>query len=129
MFAGWQPSAPDGPEPDLGTVAPRGPETHVTVEPGVSSGISLAWTRPPDLRPDTVANRRQDLIEGLGLAVLNRRLSELSRIDDAPFLSAGASDSTLVRSVGIATVSAQFVQGRWQPALATIEQEQRRIVQ
>jgi len=129
VFAGWQPSALDGPEPDLGTVAPRGPETHVTVEPGVSSGISLAWTRPPDLRPNTVANRRQDLIEGLGLAVLNRRLSELSRTDDAPFLSAGASDSTLLRSVGIATVSAQFVQGKWQPALAAIEQEQRRIVQ
>lgn len=129
VFAGWQPSAPDGPEPDLGAVAARGPETHVIVEPGVSSGISLAWIRPPDLRPDTVARRRQDLIDGLGMAVLNRRLSERSRADDAPFLSASASNSTLLRSLGITSVAAQFVQGKWQPALAAIEQEQRRIVQ
>jgi zinc protease len=127
-FSDWQPKAPDGPDPDLGTVAAHGPETHVTVEPGISSGISLAWTRAPDLRPDTVAKRRQDLIQYLGLAVLNRRLSELSRTDQAPFLSANASDSGMVRSLEAATISAQFVQGKWKPALEAIDQEQRRLV-
>ena len=128
-FADWQPVAPDGPEPDLGTVAARGPETHITVETGVSSSISLAWTHPPDLRPDTVAGRRRDLIEYLGMAVLNRRLSELSRTDNAPFLNASASDSNLVRSVRITTVAAQFAEGKWKPALEAIDREQRRIVQ
>ena len=128
-FSDWQPKAADGPDPDLGTVAAHRPETHVTVETGVSSGISLAWTRAPDLRPDTVAKRRQDLIEYLGLAVLNRRLSELSHTDTAPFLNATAGDATLMRSVGIATISAQFVQGKWEPALEAIDQEERRLVQ
>jgi zinc protease len=127
-FSDWQPKAPDGPDPDLGTVAQHGPETHVTVEPGVPSSISLAWTNAPDLAADTIAKRRGDLIESLGLAVLNRRLSELSRIDDAPFLSAQGGDAGLMRSVKIATLTAQFVPGKWKRALETIDQEQRRLV-
>lgn len=128
-FADWQPKGTEGPEPDLGPVAAHGQETHVTVETGVSSSVSLAWTRTPDLRPDTLAKRRQDLSEYLGLAVLNRRLSEMSRTDNAPFLGATANESTLVRSVGVAAVSAEFVQGKWKPALEAIDQEQRRLVQ
>ena len=31
-FASWTPKAPDGPEPDLGTVQPRGPETRILLE-------------------------------------------------------------------------------------------------
>ena len=128
-FGDWRPKAPDGPEPDLGTVARHGPETHVTVETGVSSSISLAWTKAPDLTSDSVAKRRQDLIENLGLAVLNRRLGELSRTDDAPFLSAAGDDTGLMRSVRIATVAAQFVPGKWKRALEAIDQEQRRLVE
>lgn len=127
-FADWQPRAPDGPDPDLGTVAGRGPETHILVEPGISSGISLAWVRPPDLRPDTIAKRRRNTIEYLGLAVLNRRLAELSRTDDAPFLNANARQTELVRSVGVTTLTAQFVQGKWKAALEAVDKEQRRLV-
>jgi zinc protease len=128
-FADWQPKAPDGPDPDLGTVAAHGQETNVMVEVGVPSAVSLTWIRKPDLRPDTVAKRRQDLIEYLGLAVLNRRLSELSRTENAPLLSGNAADTTLLRSVNLTSVSARFVQGKWKPALEAIDQEQRRIVQ
>jgi zinc protease len=128
-FGDWQPKAPDGPDPDLGTVAQHGPETHVTVEPGVPSSISLAWTKAPDLTPDTLAKRRRALVKTLGLAVLNRRLGELSRTENAPFLGAKGGDDSMVRSVDVAVVTAEFVLGKWQRALATIDQEQRRLVQ
>ena len=128
-FGDWQPKAPDGPEPDLGTVAQHGPETHVAVEPGVPSSISLAWTNAPDLALDTIAKRRDDLIETLGVAVFNRRLDELSRTDNAPFLKAQGGEAGLMRSVKIATVTAQFIPGKWKRALETIDQEQRRLVQ
>ena len=127
-FADWQPKGPDGADPDLGTVAAHGAETHVTVEPGVGSTIAITRTQAPDLAPDTKAKRQGDVIEKLGLAVLNRRLGELSRTDDAPFLAASADHSTALRSVDVATVSAQFVPGKWQRALEAIDQEQRRIV-
>lgn len=128
-FESWQPSAADGPEPDLGTVAPRQPETRILVEPGIQSNIQLNWTKAPDLDPDTVAERRENLITNLGLAVLNRRLGEISRGDNPPFTSASGSASTLVDSLEIASVSASFNPGGWKAALESMEQEQRRLVQ
>ena len=128
-FESWQPRAADGPEPDLGTVAPREPETRILVEPGVQSSIQLNWIRNPERDPDTVAERREDLIRGLGVAVLNRRLGEIARTDNPPFSSAGGGEATLADSLDIATVTAQFAQGDWKRALEAIEQEQRRLVE
>ncbi|MFP5296168.1 MAG: M16 family metallopeptidase, partial [Alphaproteobacteria bacterium] len=83
-FESWEPRAADGPEPDLGAVAPREPETRILVEPGIQSSIQLNWIRTPERDPDTVAERREDLIRGLGVAVLNRRLGEIARTDNPP---------------------------------------------
>ena len=128
-FESWRPKAADGPEPDLGTVQPRGPETRILLEPGVQSSITLGYVRAPDRDPDSVAERRDDLVRGLGLAVLSRRLGELARSDNPPFISASASEGDLFDSIGSASVSASFNPGEWKRALETIEQEQRRIVQ
>lgn len=128
-FESWQPRAADGPEPDLGTVAPREPETRILVEPGIQSSIQLNWIRNPERDPDTVAERREDLIRGLGVAVLNRRLGEIARTDNPPFSAAGGGESSLVDSLDIATVTAQFAPGEWKRALEAIEQEQRRLVE
>ncbi len=128
-FESWEPRAADGPEPDLGRVAPRAPETRILVEPGVQSSIQLNWIRNPERDPDTVAERREDLIRNLGVAVLNRRLGEIARTDDPPFSSAGGGESTLADSLDIATVTAQFAPGEWKRALEAIEQEQRRLVE
>jgi zinc protease len=128
-FADWTPKAADGPEPDLGRVAAHGPETHAFVEPGVSSSVDLTWVKAPDLRPDTVAKRREKLLQSLGTAVLNRRLSELSRTDDPPFLVASAGAVDLLRSLGQVSLDAQYASGGWRRALDAIDQEQRRFVQ
>jgi zinc protease len=128
-FESWEPKAEDGPEPDLGRVAPRGPETRILVEPGVQSSIQLNWIRDPDLDPDTVEERKSNTLRNLGLAVLNRRLGELSRADNPPFIGAGASSSSLVDSLDIGEVSARFNPGGLQRALETIEQETRRLLE
>lgn len=128
-FETWQPKAANGPDPDLGTVQPRQPETRILVEPGVQSSVQLNWIRNPDLDPDTIAERRSDTVRSLGMAVLNRRLGEISRQDNPPFTSAGGGMSDLWRSLGLASISAQFNPGEWQRALEAIEQEQRRITQ
>lgn len=128
-FESWEPKAADGAEPDLGTVAPREPGTSILVEPGIQSSIQLNWTKAPDLDPDTAGERRSNLITNLGLAVLNRRLGEIARGDNPPFVSASAGQSTLANSLDIATISASFNPGGWKPALETIEQAQRRLVQ
>jgi len=128
-FESWQPRAADGPEPELGVVAPRGPETAILVEPGIQSSVQLNWIQNPDTDPDTVAERRSQTLRNLGFAVLNRRLGELARADNPPFIGATGGSSTLVDSLDIGSVSASFNPGGLQRALETIEQEKRRLVQ
>lgn len=127
-FESWTPEAADGPDPDLGQIAARGPETRILVEPGIQSSVDINWIRPPDLDPDTVAERRESLIRNLGLAVLTRRLGELARADSPPFVSANASTATVFDSLSAGSVSANFNPGGLTRALETIEQEQRRLV-
>lgn len=127
-FSDWQPAGAEGVEPDLGVVAQHHGEVTVVVEPGVSSSLQLNWTKAPDLAPDTLSKRRQKVVEELGLAVLSRRLSELSRTDNPPILSGSADDGTLMRSVRMSGVVASFVEGKWKPALEAIDREQRRFV-
>ncbi|MGO4410893.1 MULTISPECIES: M16 family metallopeptidase [unclassified Brevundimonas] len=128
-FSDWRPKAADGPNPDLGKVVPRSAETRILVEPGVQSSIQLNWIRNPDLDPDTVAERRDTFIQSLGLAVLNRRLGEIARGDNPPFITASAGKGSLFDTVDLGSVSANFNPGGLNRALETIEQEQRRLVQ
>lgn len=128
-FGTWTPRAADGPEPDLGAVAAREPQTAIQVEPGIQSSIQLNWIKPPDTDPDTTAKRAEGVRRNLGLAVLNRRLGEMARADDPPFLGAGASYQKLFRSLDLGVLSVNFNPGGWKRALETVEQEQRRLVQ
>ncbi len=128
-FASWTPKAPDGPQPDLGRVAPRQPETKILVEPGTSSSIQINWIKEPDLSPDTVAKRAASIRRGLGLSILNRRLGEMARADNPPVLGAGGSYQSLFDSLDLGVLSVSFNPGSWKPALEAAEREQRRFVQ
>src|SRR5690606_15504861 len=68
-------------------------------------------------------------LRNLGLAVLNRRMSELSRSSNPPFLGGGAGHQDLFGAMDIALVAANFSPGAWRPAVEAAEQEQRRLVQ
>lgn len=128
-FGDWTPKAADGPEPDLGAVAPRQPETAIIVEPGVQSTIQINWIKAPDLDADTVAERTTDLRRSLGLAVLNRRLGEMARADNPPFLGAGGSYQQLFNSLDAGTIAVSFNPGEWKRALEAVEQEGRRLAE
>ena len=128
-FESWQPDGAEGPEPDLGVVAQRGPETRILVEPGIQSSVQINWIRNPDLDPDSIAERRQALIRGLGLAVLNRRLGELARADNPPFLGAGGSVGNFLDSLEVGGLFAAYNPGGLNRAMEAVEQEQRRLVQ
>jgi zinc protease len=127
-FGGWRAQAPALPDPDQGAVAQRGPEARLFVDPGVTQALQVVWTSPPDLSLDTVAKRRKELIENLGLAVLNRRYSAIARAPDAPFLGAGAYKGEQDDAAEVATIAVNAESGHWREALAAAEQEQRRLV-
>src|SRR6202012_430051 len=89
-FSDWTAVGPAGADPNLGKVAERKTQAKVVVQPGTALNMQLTWVRPPDLRQDTLAKRRGDMILQLGFAGLNRRLSAMSREATPPFLAAAA---------------------------------------
>jgi zinc protease len=127
-FSDWRPQGPAGPEPAVGTVAQRGPETRLLVEPGAPLNIQIQWVRPPDLSKDTVAKRQQKLIEGLGLAVLNRRLQRISRSPAPPFIVAQSGEENLFRSAEVTSLQLSAQPDGWRAALTAADQEQRQLV-
>jgi zinc protease len=128
-FASWSAVGPAGGEPDLGEVAKRQPEARLVVETGAPPSLQLAWVGKPQTAPDTLAERRRDLVKSLGFAVLNRRFSTISRSADPPFLGAGAFEGDEYDAAHVAMITVNVQQDRWREALEAVEREQRRAVQ
>lgn len=128
-FSGWSARKPPAPVPENGPVAPRAAEARLLVEPGVTQTLQVVWVGPPDLSPDNKATRRRDLIRNLGLAVLNRRYSAITRSPNPPFLGAGAGQFDQDNAADIALIGVAAEPGRWAQALSAVEREQRRLVQ
>jgi zinc protease len=127
-FSDWKPVGPPTAEPDLGQVEKRGLTVKVVQLPGAQTLAYIAWARPYDDSPDTLAKRRRETVENLALAVLNRRLSRLALGANPPFISADGAFQNLLHSDKVAVVEAASVDGAWRPALAAIDQEVRRMV-
>jgi zinc protease len=127
-FSDWRATTPPVVDPPLGAVQPRRESVRLLIEPGAQLSEQLVWTAPPDLAPDTRAKERRDLIDELGLAVLNRRFSAIARAPSPPFIGAAAGKYQQTRSAEITVVNVTAETGRWREALAAAEQEQRRAV-
>ena len=128
-FGDMKPVGPAGSDPDLGPVKPRGAEARVAIDPGAPLSIQIAWVRPPDLAPDTLAKRRRDLIQQLGFQVMNRRFQALARSAAPPFLGAAAFKFDEEHSAEITMVTVNAEPGKWRPALAAADQETRRAIE
>ena len=128
-FGDWTNTTPAGTDPDLGIVKKRGLETQIAIEPGASTTLQIGWVAAPDLRPDTTTTRRQDWIEQLGFAVLNRRLETIARGAEPPFISAGGFTGNQVEAAKVSTLAVTARPGAWKEALEAVEHEQRRLVQ
>jgi zinc protease len=127
-FGDWRGSGPPGADPDMGPVRGRKAEYHLAVEEGAPTTIELAWVAPPDLSPDTLARRRREWIERLGMAVIDRRLSVLARADDPPFIAGAAFRNDQLRAEKVTGVLAAAQPDRWKPALGAVETEVRRVI-
>ncbi|NKM23106.1 insulinase family protein, partial [Rhizobium laguerreae] len=126
-FGDWKAVDPAPAKPDLGTLVTKGESADLIVVPGGMTSVQVAWTRLFDAAPDTFAKRRAELIESLGLMVLNRRVSTIAGKADAPFISADVRAQDLVDSAHVVVIAANSEPDKWQAALTAIDQEQRRI--
>jgi zinc protease len=125
-FGDWKAAGPAGPDPDLGKVKARKTEAKLVVQPGTALNLQIIWVRPPDLRADRLAKRREDLVEQLGFSVLNRRLSALTRSPHPPFLGAAAFKADQGHSAEVTTLALAAQADGWREGLAALDQEERR---
>ena len=128
-FSGWTAKAADHANPDLGAPVPRKSETHLMIEPGGPTTVDISWLNPPDLRPDSLALRREHVVRELGFAVLDRRMEALARGDNPAFIAAGASRYTELKSADITQVSISAQPGRWREAPGAADTEVRQAAQ
>jgi zinc protease len=129
QFGSWKGRGRAGAELPAAAIAPRSAESHVFVEPGVPTRVSLSWVRAPDLRPDDRAARIERLTGQLGLQILNRRLERIASSGNAAFIAAAAIRTNQSQRADVTQLIGIAQPGKWQAALAAVEQEQRRALQ
>ena len=127
-FGDWTGVGPAGGDPDLGEPLKRGAETRMVVEDGAQPMVRLAWVRAPDLSRDSEAHRRHDMLEGLGLAVLNHRLDLIERSATPPFIGGAAYAEDEFHSAQTTVLQLVNKPDAWKPALDTAVTEQRRLI-
>src|SRR4051794_12270027 len=127
-FSSWKGKGAPGAELPKPLVAPRSAEARVHVEAGLPNRVSIAWVTPPDLRADSLGLRRERIIEQLGLQILNRRFARLAASDNPPFIAGLAANADQAHRARVTQIVGIAQPGKWQLALAAVEQEQRRAL-
>ncbi len=129
-FADWQGRGANGLDPVPGVPAfDRAASADIFVHPAISESVSVTRLKPWTLRPDTLAERRRNLMESVAESIIGRRLSRIALAADAPFSSAGLSESNSFDVARALSLVAQAREGSWQQSLTVIENEYRRAVE
>ena len=129
-FADWKGVGPAGAELPRGKVDLARPLAFDTFQdPAVATGLTLTVMRPWEDLADTKAERRRAIVQALGDAIFQRRLSKLVNTPGSPFFGAQASagewrDVAMTASVGLSARD-----GAWKEAIDTADQELRRALQ
>lgn len=127
VFGSWKQSGPLPPE-DFGKPKPRGLEVAQVIQPGLDESIVLSWVSPEDNRPDSTARRREIHARLVAFTVVNRRLSKLARLADAPFIEAHVGREQIGGAGIVNALQIRTKAGGWQKGLAAAEQELRRAM-
>ena len=128
-FADWRGRGDPGPQPDLGQPRARGETFRMLIRTGAPGLYAVTWVQPYDGAPDTWADERRRMVDDLGLAILNRRLSRIAEQPGAPFLSASFSRSNVLHSSRLTSLSLVSAPHTLDKAVGAAVLEQRRIVQ
>lgn len=117
-FADWQPRTAI-PRPDQGKVDPKQKSaTDIHLDPSLSERVTASRHGPWLDEPDTVANRRRNLLRQIGYGVVNRRFQRMTRVVDPPFRGAGLGTSEVFKIGRTTNLIVDTTDGGWQRGLA-----------
>jgi len=105
------------------------PRARIYSDPEIQTSVSLAMFKPYVEEADNAAVRRDNLIEGLGNTMLNRRLGKMARSETSAFISAGVGQSNFFDVAEVSSLSVNSEPERWKEALAQGEQALRQALE
>jgi len=121
------------PDPAMGTLKPRtGILPRVYTDPELAeTQVSIDTVRPAKAEPDNVATRARELRLRLANAMVTRRLEILAKREGAPVTRASIHADELfdLDFADYGSIDASCDPGKWEAALAVIEQELRRALE
>lgn len=128
-FASWQPR-PAEPQPGGGPVDfDDRARTDIYVDPALSERVVASRHGPWLDEPDTVAQRKENLLRQIGYNIINRRLLHLARQADPPFRGAGFGTGNVFKDGRTTRLIVDSIDGKWQRALPAAVREYRRALE
>ncbi|WP_238339314.1 M16 family metallopeptidase [Novosphingobium ginsenosidimutans] len=128
-FADWRP-APAEPQPLAGPFDPKaGPREDIFLDQALSERVTVSRDGPWLDEPDTLAQRRENLLRQIGYGIVNRRLLRRTREANAPFRGAGVGTSDSFREGRATNMIVETVDGGWKRGLQAATEEYRRALE
>lgn len=122
-FADWTP-APAPAEPEAGPIdVTRKGLTDIHLDPALAESVTISRLAPWREEPDTIANRREGRLRGIGYAIVNRRLARLALGGDAPFRSASYGSGDIFEEARITSLTVSTADGEWQKGVTAAVRE------
>lgn len=127
-FADWRP-APVEPQPLAGPFDPKAkPREDIFIDQALSERVTVSRDGPWLDEPDTLAQRRENLLRQIGYGIVNRRLLSRTREANAPFRGAGVGTAGSFREARSTNLVVETVDGGWKRGLLATTEEYRRAL-
>lgn len=128
-FADWQP-APAEPQPPAGPFDPKAaPREDVFIDQALSERVTISRDGPWLKEPDSLTQRRENLLRQIGYGIVNRRLLSRTREGNAPFRGAGIGTADSFREARATNLVVETIDGGWKRGLTTATEEYRRALE
>jgi zinc protease len=117
-FADWQ-AAPVTVQPPAGPILPRDHgRTDIYLDPALPERLYIARHGAWLHEPDTIAQRREELLRRIGYAIIDRRLAHLARSANPPFRDAGFGTPDDFKSGRTTNIVIDCIAGHWRQGMA-----------
>lgn len=127
-FADWRPALAE-PQPPAGPVDPKDrARTDLFIDPALSERITASRSAPWRDEPDSVAQRRENMLRQVAYGIVNRRLLSQTRQADPPFRGAGLGTSDTFEAARATNLVVDTVDGKWPRGLEAAVVEYRRAI-
>lgn len=122
-FGDWAPaSAPVDPETGPVDITRAG-ETDIYLDPALSESVTISVLGPWVDEPDTLANRETALLRSVAYRIIARRISRLTRSENAPFQNAGFGQSDLSEDARVMQIFVSSEDGKWRDGMLAAVRE------